>query len=604
MKKNNKKGFTIVELVIVIAVIAILAAVLIPTFSSIIKKAKVNNDIQLVRNLNTALATDNKKHVTMQSALDSAAKFGYDVAKINASATDNEILWDSKNDVFCYLNTEKNALEYIPSSVADDAKLSVNSYLLWKISDAVDEIYSTYYTGKETRINTSKGFDAGTTTGITEINYTNRSGSAQDVVIRTNGGSLTINDTNNDSHQYHYGSSANVTVATGTSCYECHAIVAAMKITEGKVIADRGAYVGIVEASSSVILKEENGGVFVIPTNVSADKVPAAVASQIKYTVDGGKFVASSEKVNKSYYVITSYEDLTNFVDKWNSGFFPTSANVKFANNVTIKLDAAEAWTPIGNWEHPFNGIFDGNGCVISGLTADATHQNYKHIFAENASVGDGETYGFFGIVGGGDTLIKNLTLKDVNIDLSSAKNVGALIGYVPDNRKFQDTRVTTKWKTDSEIGTHKVTISGVSVTGSVSAEAHVSGIVGKIYSTGDITITDCHNKANVTGKNGFIGGIVGIQSGYDDRDPNNTKEYKLTISDCTNEGNITLNGNSHSACGIIGRVNDQYQKRCVAVISNSSNKGIIHATDQNKKFEIAYVEHVKSATINGVTVK
>ena len=39
MKKINKKGFTIVELVIVIAVIAILAAVLIPTFSSMIEKA-------------------------------------------------------------------------------------------------------------------------------------------------------------------------------------------------------------------------------------------------------------------------------------------------------------------------------------------------------------------------------------------------------------------------------------------------------------------------------------------------------------------------------------------------------------------------------------
>ena len=39
MKKSNRKGFTIVELVIVIAVIAILAAVLIPTFASIVKKA-------------------------------------------------------------------------------------------------------------------------------------------------------------------------------------------------------------------------------------------------------------------------------------------------------------------------------------------------------------------------------------------------------------------------------------------------------------------------------------------------------------------------------------------------------------------------------------
>ena len=38
-KKNNRKGFTIVELVIVIAVIAILATVLVPTFGEVITKA-------------------------------------------------------------------------------------------------------------------------------------------------------------------------------------------------------------------------------------------------------------------------------------------------------------------------------------------------------------------------------------------------------------------------------------------------------------------------------------------------------------------------------------------------------------------------------------
>lgn len=40
MKKNLKKGFTLVELVIVIAVIAILSAVLIPTFGNVISNAK------------------------------------------------------------------------------------------------------------------------------------------------------------------------------------------------------------------------------------------------------------------------------------------------------------------------------------------------------------------------------------------------------------------------------------------------------------------------------------------------------------------------------------------------------------------------------------
>ena len=44
MKRNTKKGFTIVELIIVIAVIAVLAAVLIPTFSNLIQKANVAAD--------------------------------------------------------------------------------------------------------------------------------------------------------------------------------------------------------------------------------------------------------------------------------------------------------------------------------------------------------------------------------------------------------------------------------------------------------------------------------------------------------------------------------------------------------------------------------
>ena len=58
MKRNNKKGFTVVELVIVIAIIAILAAVLIPTFSNLIKKANESSDIQAMRNMNTYLAVD------------------------------------------------------------------------------------------------------------------------------------------------------------------------------------------------------------------------------------------------------------------------------------------------------------------------------------------------------------------------------------------------------------------------------------------------------------------------------------------------------------------------------------------------------------------
>ena len=53
MRKSNKKGFTIVELVIVIAVIAILSAVLIPTFSGITTKAQESAAKQEARNAYT-----------------------------------------------------------------------------------------------------------------------------------------------------------------------------------------------------------------------------------------------------------------------------------------------------------------------------------------------------------------------------------------------------------------------------------------------------------------------------------------------------------------------------------------------------------------------
>lgn len=57
-KNTARKGFTTVELVIVIAVIAILATVLIPTFSNLIEKANLSSDKQNVRNMNICLTTE------------------------------------------------------------------------------------------------------------------------------------------------------------------------------------------------------------------------------------------------------------------------------------------------------------------------------------------------------------------------------------------------------------------------------------------------------------------------------------------------------------------------------------------------------------------
>ena len=49
MKKNNKKGFTLAELLIVVAIIAVLVAIAIPVFTTQLEKSREATDIANVR---------------------------------------------------------------------------------------------------------------------------------------------------------------------------------------------------------------------------------------------------------------------------------------------------------------------------------------------------------------------------------------------------------------------------------------------------------------------------------------------------------------------------------------------------------------------------
>lgn len=112
MKKTNKRGFTIVELVIVIAVIAILAAVLIPTFSSVIKKAQTSADVQACRQMNEYLAINEiTEGKTVFDVYDALAEGGMNADHYKPLVSDMYYFWDADLNRILYVN-DTNTVVY------------------------------------------------------------------------------------------------------------------------------------------------------------------------------------------------------------------------------------------------------------------------------------------------------------------------------------------------------------------------------------------------------------------------------------------------------------------------------------------------------------
>ncbi len=310
MNRRTRKGFTVVELVVVMVVIAVLAAILIPFIASLLKKDRIGNDSELIRNLNKSLRADTRAHNTMTDALAAAEAFGYDVSKINASEVGNEILYDIANDVFCYYEGKENTVKYIPETNIS-VRLDKGSHKYWRIitSKNMDDAFKTDANGVTTltcgmkgmdwscylaatpkgvdTVLASTGVDVGKTVSIGLVKYENTV--AKDAIVRTNGGDLAVTAPNDKID--HYGAAKYVSlISVSPNSYFEHGTVLLLDIANGRLVitADDGAMVEAIY----LVATDDNYNQIILATQ-NGTKLPLIVTRErVSIPTEGKKLVA------------------------------------------------------------------------------------------------------------------------------------------------------------------------------------------------------------------------------------------------------------------------------------------------------------------------
>lgn len=295
MTNSKKRGFTIIELVIVIAVIAILAGVLIPTFVTVIKKANVSSDTALVRNINEALAAEDvtDKPTTMYQALKVAKEYGFSIEKLTPRSS-GEIVWNSTSNRFALVEDGKVVYSANGEQIPNDATI-------WKIAHADKDLSETYsnYLAYEVTGNlhvVTSGLDVGENTGV-NVTYNG----TQNVTIRTNGGTLEIDAA--DSEVAHYGAAdfTNI-VAVKENSYHEYGVSAYVSIAKGHFVAEATAKViELNVANSSVTVTTEQGATIAgyskgadgvtVTVNGATVEVSVKTAEEVKAAAANSKVV-------------------------------------------------------------------------------------------------------------------------------------------------------------------------------------------------------------------------------------------------------------------------------------------------------------------------
>ena len=400
---RNKKGFTLVELVIVIAVIAILAGVMIGTFASVVKKAK-----------DSAKAQEMAAAKQEQTANDV-------IEKLNNS---NWLGWEDFEEKLATRLTTA-----FKSELKDGATVPVDA-----IQDAVKGAVAAYYANAQLE-----------NTGLTE----------QQVKTIINDAFAKVSFTGVSAEQV---KAIVNTAVSGTSTLTKSQVQAIVDAAQAKNLSLAQVTKAIADATKNFSTTEDinKANAKIVAAIETLDKKASTLtAKQVEEIMksvvwQGGGvttwFDAATYDSAKEY-TLTTPEQVAGLSTLVNGGYNFEGKTVTLApaENTTITLNAKDAatknnWTPIGNTRgNEFKGTISGgkNGVVIEGLTLNEQFNAVKEGYLiDCASTGkmDKVGVGFVAYLGEGSTL-ENITFKNVDVKITNSVldglNVGVAVGYL-----------------------------------------------------------------------------------------------------------------------------------------------------------------------------
>ena len=607
-QKKDRKAFTIVELVIVIAVIAILAAVLIPTFSNIIKRSQISADVQLCRNLNTVLANaqaEGRIPGSMYDVLYLENEAGYVLSNLNPTTEGFYFAWDKKQNKILFIESDLETVRFPDDYTLDPTSCWVtcgsveemlavseknfNIYLECDIDAQNVEFHNVVSidTGAFTLSNLTVNSTSSTPVEAWLIGNFSGSGTlasnsgvsinAPNATINTRGVISSLSIAGNNSFVNISGTVSDFTGSTGvTSTIQGNGLV--NSINGGSNVVNNG----VVIANNTTGSTSGNGA-----GSVVNNRVPISSKEDletIRIQVATGKRNFKDETI-----------ELTGDINMNGIAFQPISS---YYRKTSEDNSSDIAKTGAGVW---FQGTFDGKGYSITnfsnsgfsidGLTFGVNDSSVK--FGSNPDKFGETIYGIFAAVYNAEIRNLNVTCNlDMTIDTAKhyvGDSIGGIIGFACGDYLRMD---------------------NCTVSGTIKGYDGVGGLVGRAY-VKEITLNNCVNNANVTGVR-HTGGIIGFVSSLGSGKikigdewvvvPDN--QVTVTMTDCFNRGVITCLGHKYDHETLLatsGQDTNAADYYVVGAAYSGPNKFVKDSIlDETKKNGSSYTENFKGFTNEG----